>query len=361
MPPQALYQAVYSDLIRRLDAGEWRIGDKFPTVYELMDFYKFSHRTILRGIQQLASEGYLKVCKGRSGSFVAQTKCLQNIGLLVKESLLSPQKTPFHYVLGMKIEALLKKEGFSVLRYIERPGTEFAGTYEIENFSKALTSGFLSGMIFASCDFPFYMDKCPVWQKGAVPSVAIGRYGTFDFKVIMDNEELFRIAFEYFQKKGRKNIAVFGSDIFRDMAEQKIKSFPRLQQSSNWYFEPERAFGNMEESGYKMMMRLWQEKNHPDALLVTDDIITKGVIQAATKLGIRVPAELMIIHEANSDADIFYPVQMPRIEYNLDEIARAMVETLRSSMAASKAKSKAVKKFIYPRLVEISQQSKGMK
>lgn len=52
---------VASDLRRRLDAGEWHVGQKLPAVRKLADYYGVSTNTVLAAIGQLESDRLVRV------------------------------------------------------------------------------------------------------------------------------------------------------------------------------------------------------------------------------------------------------------------------------------------------------------
>lgn len=60
MPPRTIWKDIADDLRRRVEAGEWAVGDRLPTVRELMDQYSTpSQNTIVRAIATLSNEGVL--------------------------------------------------------------------------------------------------------------------------------------------------------------------------------------------------------------------------------------------------------------------------------------------------------------
>lgn len=346
------HQLIYSDLLRRLQSGEWKIGEKFPTPKELMGEYKFSHCTLFKAIQLLVDADYLSVRKG-VGCFVTRVSPLQNIGLLMNEACLHPQKSPFPYVLREKLVSALEAQGFSVIHYIERKGDEFGGRVDIENLSGALKNHLLRGIVMAYCDFPHFMNECPIWQEYAVPYAKIGESGQAAFKVLFDIESCFQTVFRYFSERGRKNVGLICDREALTFAEKFLPSFPELHIRPEWALSFS-ALTNPERSGFRLMTQLWNQKERPNALYVSDDIGTKGVVQAALQLGIRIPEDLLIIHGANSDTNIFYPVRMPIIEYSLDDIAEKAIAVLENSIANfnSNPKMNSATEIVTPKLVE---------
>ena len=50
-----------AQVIGRLQAGEWAVGDRFPVVDELLKSYEYSRVTVFKGVQRLVEEKIL-VC-----------------------------------------------------------------------------------------------------------------------------------------------------------------------------------------------------------------------------------------------------------------------------------------------------------
>lgn len=68
--PVSEYGAVYHDLRNRLLAGEWKIGDKLPSIADLMSHYDIRSLNTIRSAQAvLVEEGLIQTHKG-VGAFV---------------------------------------------------------------------------------------------------------------------------------------------------------------------------------------------------------------------------------------------------------------------------------------------------
>jgi DNA-binding LacI/PurR family transcriptional regulator len=86
--------------------------------------------------------------------------------------------------------------------------------------------------------------------------------------------------------------------------------------------------GDYERNGFELMQELWQHPEHPQALLVFDDIACKGAVQAMLQLGIAVPRQLLVVTLANQGSGVFYPLPLARLEYDTEEVARTAGELL---------------------------------
>lgn len=67
------YQLIKNDLLNKLTAGEFEHGDRFYSENELIKMYNASSITVIRAIQELASEGYLVRYQGK-GTYVSRSR-----------------------------------------------------------------------------------------------------------------------------------------------------------------------------------------------------------------------------------------------------------------------------------------------
>lgn len=64
-----LYRQVSGLLLRRLESGEWSLGDQIPTIHQFMDEYGVSRVTMRQALAHLESDGLVQRGRGR-GTFV---------------------------------------------------------------------------------------------------------------------------------------------------------------------------------------------------------------------------------------------------------------------------------------------------
>jgi len=62
-------------MARKIDAGEWEAGGRFPSEREIADTYAISRATANKVLAKLVSEGWLEMRKGQ-GSFIAERPTL---------------------------------------------------------------------------------------------------------------------------------------------------------------------------------------------------------------------------------------------------------------------------------------------
>ena len=77
-----------------------------------------------------------------------------------------------------------------------------------------------------------------------------------------------------------------------------------------------------------MFTALWNQAKRPDSLLVTDDMLCRGVLRAILHLGVRVPEELRLISHANEGVPLPFHLAVTRLELSPDEFSRQAWEML---------------------------------
>lgn len=68
--PATEYQRIKAFIRRRIEAGEWREGDRIPSEPELSRRFRVARMTVNRAVRELADEAVLRRARG-SGTFVA--------------------------------------------------------------------------------------------------------------------------------------------------------------------------------------------------------------------------------------------------------------------------------------------------
>jgi len=71
--PQPLYVRLRQDIRGRVASGEWRPGDRIPTIRELGELHGVSRMTVVQALDELSHEGVLVRWQGK-GVFVGQPK-----------------------------------------------------------------------------------------------------------------------------------------------------------------------------------------------------------------------------------------------------------------------------------------------
>lgn len=102
-----LYLQLMEDLIKKVEAEEYRVHEKLPSERELCDVYDMSRITVRQALQELEREGYIYKLHGK-GTFVAPKTYNQNLVKLYSftEEMKAMDKTPTTKVLSFQKIAL---------------------------------------------------------------------------------------------------------------------------------------------------------------------------------------------------------------------------------------------------------------
>ena len=69
-----LHYQIYLDLLKKIQTGVLKAGEKLPTEAELEEMYGVSRITVRGAIEMLAQEGLVEKNRGKRGTIVCQSK-----------------------------------------------------------------------------------------------------------------------------------------------------------------------------------------------------------------------------------------------------------------------------------------------
>jgi len=315
------YETVADDVLRRIRAGEWAVGERMPTVADLAGEYPHSRATVNRALQTLAEQGYLSLDRGR-GIHVRQNRRVIRIGLLVGPSLLEQPTHPFAALLARAARDHFDTEGVDHRLYIERPELLKEGI-PCRNLRQDVEAGWLDALITAQCNAPGSLHYAPLWRRKAVPLVDLGAHHGIPHCVCGGGDTALHLALELIRERGAREVAFLSYTGADETKRERLLDRHGLRTRPEWF---RRSQGGLaaEGRGYMDTKLLWQNDAKPDALLVLDDVVAKGAMVALLEAGVHPPRDLCLVHHANRGSGIFYPIDAPRVEYDpADYVAKA--------------------------------------
>ena len=126
--PIPLHHQVYLDLLAKIEAGEWAVGDRLPPERELAERYGCSLITVRRALADLAREERLERTRGR-GTFVTTPRIVRDLtstfsfgeemelrGLRPRTELLTARREPA----SEAVAATLRLEPGAEVIFLER-------------------------------------------------------------------------------------------------------------------------------------------------------------------------------------------------------------------------------------------------
>lgn len=314
---QYAYQVVAEDLLRRMREGEWNHGEQIPPLRLLEKEYPQSRMTLYKALQNLEDRGHITMSR-RRGTFVKAANLRQRVALLTCAEVFRHGCMPFAFQAFRHAQTFFARVGLDSQLYAEDEmsdaGLPIGLLHELEQDR-------LAGLLAIDAHFPARFMRTDTWKRIAVPVINIGAYRS-PHMVYVDREAFFRQATAFAASQGRRRIALV------ERAEHVKDHYEWFQTAcARNGIEPCPYPPNMpspelnyEEFGYELVNRFFRESQRPDAVLVPDDVIAKGVAQAALGLRLAVPDELTILAMTNSGARFFYPVPIVRFEVDVETI-----------------------------------------
>jgi len=68
------YQAIYQQLVMKIEGQDFMAGNKLPSEHELMELFRTSRETVRKALNQLAQNGYIQKVRGKGSIVLTRDK-----------------------------------------------------------------------------------------------------------------------------------------------------------------------------------------------------------------------------------------------------------------------------------------------
>lgn len=135
---------------------------------------------------------------------------------------------------------------------------------------------------------------------------------------------------EHLIKKGHTDIALVKGREFSMTAEERIRGYLRVMEDYGIPVKPEYVVRGdyTYQGGYRAVARLWNLKNRPTAVFVTNYDMSMGAMEAVRDLGIRIPEELSVVVFDDFELSVMVRPKLTSVRQPLTELADAACELL---------------------------------
>lgn len=319
-------------------SGRLREGTRLPNTLPWAKALGVNDRRVQHALARLAAQGFLER-RPRVGTYVRRRQQRPKVVILVGWPLVTEH---FHYIrkiIEILMENLRAKDyDVEVLDNLFALLTNNLSEKQIlvSQVRDRLLSLNPAGYIECTFDLSRLPDLYPSLKR---PLVTFGsNAGPGD--VYIDDTAGLRASMRYLASKGRRKIILLRStgrltaphratDVFWKFVEEfgfVRGTFQELYHSS--------ITDSMERESYHWMLQLiesWKglRKNYvPDSLIVTDDVMMRGVAAALIKSGIKIPEDLLVVTKGNEGIRFVYGIPVVRCEISLREVALNLVDLL---------------------------------
>lgn len=330
------YQALAEMLQKDIEAGKYAVGAKLPSERSLAKQINASHLTVRQGIDILVRMGLVRRELG-SGTYVNSTKSDPIIAIIFGPSLVE-ESAHYYRALRATLESEIAKTPYTFRSYDGFNRTD-AGAPEhslpYQQLLRDTRNHPVKGFIQISLTDSRWNDLKPM--KG-VPRAT---HGSVDRDVLYDHSLFGRDSMELCVKNKRRYIAYLRNLIdpqedlggLGDAAKKYNVAMPEIIPLE----EDGQPLDLLAHDKIEQMAEIWRKKRRwPDALIVSDDIATRGVAIALIKAGIHVPSDMLVITLANEGIDHHYGIDVHRHALPSAEVARKLLLVLENRMKGKK-------------------------
>ena len=169
-------------------------------------------------------------------------------------------------------------------------------------------------------------------RPGGVPVVLVNRYlDNVDVDmVVSDNRRGGRLVAEALIELGHRRIALIAGPENTTTSRDRERGFrEQLKASGVEFDEALRRVGQFSHSsGYQWCLDLLASERRPTAVFAANDVIAFGALDAARRVGVRVPAELSIVGFDDIDMAGWEGFSLTTVRQALAEMGRAAANLL---------------------------------
>lgn len=304
---KSVYSNIADDIIDKIKNGIYSVGSLLPPEREFMSIYSVQRTTVRRGLDILASNGFIQKVAGL-GSVVTSTVASQTS--LEKEKVTIAKRetnTNFSILLpNGKEPDMLPALALDMISCLEKQGVSFM-TSDVDNISSD------SGIIAVDHNIDTEKDIClALCQSDDRRSV------------VPDNDKGAYVALTYLEELGHTSIAFIGTKDGFSFENAAYDSFCAV----NSFLDEEliNLSGADEKSGFDGFSELFRRHgNKFTAVCTVNDAVARGVIKAAKYYKLNVPENLSVLSLCSSrDSGI------DAIYYNPEELSEEVIHSAKS-------------------------------
>ncbi len=291
-------------------SGRIKPGDRLPSTHELTKRWSVNLVSVQKAMERLTQWGLL-VRKTKMGTVVRPL----TIGILSQPDL---AQESHHYVraLTKAVRSEVESHGWIPQMYDDFSiKMKFDRVEESANVSRLfveMQTQRFSGFVLAA---QTYATSSLFGKRTEIPSVHCSQeYRTAD--VMNDYYRFAYDSVEFLAKRGRRDIEIIGlhenSEAF-SAALAAAARFDLPRPRTHDYVGDSTSLHDMSRQVAGLVDRWKKEGRLPEALIVADDIAMRGVALALIQKGVRVPAKLEVLTQAN--VDVLFEYGIPVIRY----------------------------------------------
>lgn len=328
-------------------------GARLPRMRELAKSLGITLATLDQGLTQLERRGVFDR-RPRSGVFVSSRIGRKTIGMVIGWNIFSVgDDAAFYSLLVEACGQLAEKRGWQCsvfLDYFRLSARQLSPAHH--DLVNALEDGRLNGLLLISSQGPHQEE----WLRNqGVPLLCLDPGP--DQGVIIDTGAMVRMAVTELVRQGVRKIGFIGvlaehMTMFREALDESglsvenawISAFGLLPVGTRFELQGGACARELLERAEQ-----FPEKGMPEAIVVTDDLMTRGACAALVEKGFQIGRDLKVVSHANKGSPILesWKDRVILCEFDPQEIATALISRIECLMEGLEPSQRAV---ILPRL-----------
>lgn len=330
-------------------------GGRLPGVRELSAQFGVAKATVSDALDQLEARGIITRRQG-SGIYVAPTAGCRTIGLVFGSNIFDGSVSPVYRMLLERCMARAAEGRDQFSFYLDMPQpTAVTGAVGVHlDLINDVRSGKLSGLLFTYNG----TEKQRQWQRSlTIPTVAYIPTDRCANTVGIDYGGLVRAGVLHLAAHGCRRIALvtvlgflreegFEEDLTAYSAALREVGGRRKHPELIWEHRPnddaphtEATAKLWETQGRQAVESLFVGKTRPDGLVVTDDMMCRGVLAGLEKLGLKPGRDVQIATHYTHESDSLRGRRsaLTRLEIDPADIVEALFKSLELQMIDGKS------------------------
>ncbi len=322
-PP--IYRQIVAKFEEQIYSGTLKSGDRIAPTLELAKDFGVGRNAVQQALSILAERGLIER-RSKRGTFVCEQINSRTIGVIFGHNIVTEQYSQFNRLLYGEIVRQAQLNGWRTALYF--PVTADNHAQQLSQLGRDIAAGKLRAIIDldGSTAMNDYLSKSSC--------VSIEFDGSTDDEDIPETSLLYRGA-SYLLDMGYRNIGVINmsADDKSPGYTKKAYNSKNIDYSATIYNGKE----STEQQGIELTEAILSEQSpRPDALLVLNDTVCKGVIFALMNYGLKIPQEMALLAQTNKGHELLCPVPLTRLELDPEAIVKANMKQLFAKISGEK-------------------------
>lgn len=316
-------EQIQDHIRRQVREGQLNPGDRLPPERELTEVFGVSRVTLNRALSALGNEELLDRTRGR-GTFVRKdvdrgvVLCVFSLNLLGM-----PGHSPYFDLLMTELSVALKGAGF-------RGGFVLGKGDDADAFAASIEPHVAAHRRLAGVITTHDLGRLePALREKQLPVVHVASNPAWRYVALNDYVVMGQKAGGHLLERGCRRIGLIAQESPGD-PQRAAAGVERALADAGLSLDSHRCRFRCKSpaDGKRAMRDIWNQRGRPDGIVVSDDMVARGVARAVRHLGIRLPEQLRLIAHASDAVTLDESVQWTVCQFEVARTCRAAVALL---------------------------------